>query len=30
METHLLDEGDETIAFLGKKLRPICLSEGEG
>ncbi len=30
METHLLDEGDEMIAFLGEKLRPICLSEGEG
>jgi hypothetical protein len=30
METHLLDEGDEMIAFLGEKLRSICLSEGEG
>jgi hypothetical protein len=30
MGTHLLDEGDEMIAFLGEKLRPICLSDGEG
>lgn len=30
MGTHLLDEGDEMIAFLGEQLEPICLSEGEG
>jgi hypothetical protein len=30
MGTHLLDEGDEMIAFMGEQWRPICLSEGEG